>query len=175
MERPGSSGGAPVDDRSPARSKDRSRPRLVRWPSQAHLRSEAAALGVPCLLVVDPGTELPVVGPGEDWIADDADERDVATRLAALAGSRAPASPPTDRQLASRIPPGLTGDDARAARVLLTRAGRLVPRAELASDVASDADLDRMVKRVRAALASEGWTVHRVSSSGFIAQQAVAS
>lgn len=134
---------------------------------------------MPCLLVVEPGAALPVVGPGEDWISHDADERDVASRLAGLVGSGARPTAAADAPLATSVPPGLCDGDARVARVLLARAGRLVPRADLASDATSDATsdagLDRSVRRVRAALASEGWTINRVSSSGFIAQQASAS
>lgn len=70
---------APTDDRArPAR------PILVAWPADAARRAGAAAAGRPCLLVVDDGARLPVVGPGEDWIRASADERDVAARLADL-------------------------------------------------------------------------------------------
>src|SRR3954451_16776898 len=59
---------------------------LLHWPRDEALRRHLAADGTPRLLLVPPGAPTPVVrAADEDWIRLPADERDVATRLRALA------------------------------------------------------------------------------------------
>jgi len=58
---------------------------LVQWPRDAERRARLASAKVPCLLLVAPDTEPPVVELWEDWIRLPSDERDVSLRVHGLA------------------------------------------------------------------------------------------
>jgi hypothetical protein len=116
--------------------------------------------------VIDVGTEPPVPGELEDWVAADANELDVAARLEGLevlARSR----PIVARPVAT-IPDGLGPGDRRLARRLLGAVGVAVPRAQLLDDEVDDATLDRAAERVRRAMVDTPWCLQRVGRWGFV-------
>ncbi|MCU1498163.1 MAG: hypothetical protein JWM47_2116 [Acidimicrobiales bacterium] len=144
------------------------RPTLAQWPAQAALRDAAAGAGRPCLLVIEPGADIPVTGDLEDWIVRGSSELDVARRLEDLSAAAQRQGPPGTRAVV--VLPGFAcAADARVASALLLDAGRLVPRAHLTSDQLGDAQLDAAVARVRRSLAGSGWTIHRIAQRGFTA------
>lgn len=142
------------------------RPTLVRWPRDAARRREAATAGRPCLLVVAPGAERPIVGELEDWITDGSSERDVANRLERL--ERLASGRSVRPATVVEVPDGLDARDRAVARVLLQHAGHLVARPDLLGDQVDDGSLDGAVRRIRRALPI-GWSVRRVAAHGFVA------
>jgi hypothetical protein len=57
---------------------------IGRWPQDAGRRAEFAQRKVPCLWLIEPTTEPPIVGPWEDWIRLPASESEIAERLRTL-------------------------------------------------------------------------------------------
>lgn len=73
---------------------DRPGAEILGWPAEGSRRAELVALGVPRLLVLEPGAVPPDAADElEDWIWLPADERDVFARLRRLAFRRPPAPP----------------------------------------------------------------------------------
>jgi hypothetical protein len=132
---------------------------LVRWPAEADRRAALAAAGVARLLVVDPGTPIPAVTDGEDWISSASDERDVAARLVGLAW-RAPA---VERTVPPVLPGYLSDDARRVARRLLLAPGALVRRDDLAAE-----DLTVTLRSLRPTLRSLGWVVVTIGRAGYL-------
>lgn len=168
----------------PEPSLARVRARIVRWPDQAAAREAAHLDGVPCLLVVARGTVPPITAGAEDWIWVDADERDIACRLADLGRLTGVAAPtPTDWLGPIAVPDGVGPLDVRVATVLLRRAGRLVPRRDLADpdspgagagDTPAGRELDRCLRRLRGPLGRAGWVL-RTIGGGVLVERAVAA
>lgn len=146
--------------RTADRSTSSRRPALVGWPEEAERRAHLAASGVPCLLVLAPGTPVPALGTGEDWVLRTSDERDVAARLERLGRARPALGPaavltPLDHEL--------TLDEHRVAAALLAEPGRFVPLDDLPVD-----DLGSVVGRLRSVLASVGWELIEVGGAGLV-------
>jgi DNA-binding response OmpR family regulator len=58
---------------------------MLRWPAESDRRDDLATLGVPRLLLVEPGSPPPPLDDClEDWLRVPADEADAAARIAAL-------------------------------------------------------------------------------------------
>lgn len=132
---------------------------IARWPQQVGWRRERAALGAPTLLVIDRGAPIPPLGPGEDFVWSDADERDVAHRLLDLAGRAGAASEVADVEL----PDDLPAPARRTAARLLAAVGVLVPRADLAVD-----DLAETTETLRRVLGPQGWSLIDVGDAGLL-------
>jgi DNA-binding response OmpR family regulator len=153
---------------------------VVRWPSEAALRTKLARAGRPCLLLVEPDGVPPVPDADgvEDWARDDADPIELYVRCERLR-----------RRAAARLPPVLDGDglvwrgerwvalsafEAVAAAPLLANLGAVVSRAELLAHLrpgAADDEMrvvDRAVRRLRHRLAPLGLRVRLVRSVGFL-------
>ena len=123
------------------------------------------------------GEPIPALLAGEDWIYDDADERDVANRLEHLAagvaahgasaapGPGAPVVPIVPASVPV-VPAGLTGDEHRIARRLLTSVGTLVPREELPGD-----DPDGVIAALQVAFRDQGLQILSVADAGYLVHQ----
>lgn len=149
---------------------------IVRWPADAERRTACAEAGVACLLVVRRGERIPALLAGEDWIYDDADERDVANRLAGVSAratgrsgrSGAEPSVPVTATgpvagVVPVVPEGLANAEHRVARRLLTSMSTLVPRSELPGD-----DLDAVIATVRVALRAQGLHIQTIADAGYL-------
>src|SRR5687768_9253811 len=68
---------------------------LVQWPAEAGRRERLAEAGVARLLLVDVGSDPPLVLDAlEDWVRVPADDRDVRARMEALVARAAARRPP---------------------------------------------------------------------------------
>lgn len=151
---------------------------LVRWPDGASRREDLAHRGLPCVLVIEDGTPVPILRPGEDWVRGGADERDVAARLEHLAAVQPSVAdrPPVGAPLlaAAGAAPDVAALDPRepsalVARALVLRAGRLVAIDELRV-VVGDHELAAVVAAAEDLLAAEGWLVVSVGSAGYLTE-----
>lgn len=152
----------------------------LRWPADAARRAELAEAGRARLLVVAEGEEPPVTAdPLEDWVRPSADAVEVYVRrdrLRRRAAARAPASIDDDGLLHRgdrwvALPPG----ELAALTALISEAGSMVARADLAAALGMDAEvdertrtLDNVVRRVRRRIAPLGMAVCAVRGSGFL-------
>ena len=116
-------------------------------------------MGVPTLLVLDRGTPIPPLGPGEDWVWSDADERDAAHRLVEL-GERVPGG---SEVAEIELPDDLPATARRVATRLLAGIGVLVPRADLPVE-----NLDETAETLRAILGPQGWSLLAVGDAGLL-------
>ena len=57
---------------------------IVRWPKDAQRRTEFASRRMPCLWLVEPDAEPPVIEAWEDWVRLPAEEQDVLARTRSL-------------------------------------------------------------------------------------------
>jgi hypothetical protein len=147
---------------------------VVRWPVDTERRAACAEAGVACLLAVRRGEPIPALLADEDWIYDDADERDVANRLERLAahapggGASVAPAPGNPGALAVSVsvpvvPAGLTTVEHRVARRLLTSMGTLVARTELPGD-----DLDSVIAVLQMAFRDHGLQIQPVADAGYL-------
>jgi hypothetical protein len=118
-----------------------------------------ARAGAARLLVIEPGTPIPALADGEDWIHSTADERDVLARLAALGRRR----PPAGRAVVTVLPASLSTEERRVAARLLIEPGALVPRADLPVD-----DLAATLRTVGRALRPLGHVIRAVGDAGYL-------
>jgi two-component system, OmpR family, response regulator len=155
---------------------------VLRWPEEADTVDRLARLGVPRLLLVEPG----VAPPGgtscvEDWLRLPADDVDIRARLAALAerATRHPTAPVVQEYgcLSHRgttvfLPPV----DERVARALVENLGHPVPTEELMSRAwsqgGSNAALRVHISRLRRRLAPLGLTITSVRAQGYLIRDA---
>jgi len=151
---------------SASRASVQSAPAIVRWPIGAEQRWERAGGGERSLLVVERGTRVPPLGPGEDWVWSDANEQEVARRLLDLGDRALPAA----ASAAVPLPAGLGEEQYQVAARLAAAAGVLVPRADLPSD-----DLDARIESLRAPMARAGWEILTVARVGFVLTQVTTS
>jgi DNA-binding response OmpR family regulator len=114
---------------------------LLHWPRDADRRQASIRAQRPRLLIIGPGTVPPSAEDEfEDWVRDDADERDVAARMRTLA-TRAEASllavVLVDDRCVQRGPSTvpLSRLEARLMERLLAAPGELVGRGELEAAV----------------------------------------
>ena len=138
---------------------------LVPWPGDSDRRERCAEEGLLCLLVVEPGAQIPAVFEGEDWVYGSADERDVAARIEKLRrmGRRAPSPGP------EILPMDMSAVQHRIASRLVASCGTLVRRDDLVVD--DPEDLDQVVDGLRAALARDGWRISTIARSGFLIER----
>jgi DNA-binding response OmpR family regulator len=106
---------------------------LVLWPSEHQRRAQLARAGIPRLLLVTPGSDIPTEVEGvEDWLRLPASERDVAARLADLEARFREAVRLEGRTLRTGGRTAVLSDvEARVMAVLLGSEGGLVPHEEL--------------------------------------------
>jgi hypothetical protein len=148
---------------------------LVRWPRDDARRVLLARRGVPCLLLVAAGAELPAtIGPTEDWVRLPADERDVSVRAQSLCHRLARAAADRPRvgdgvvTHAGRQAP-LSAAEATVLEVLLDETGSVVSRGKLEAAVWPDGppsprSLDALLYRLRRRAA--GVNVHVLAARG---------
>ncbi len=150
---------------------------VLHWPDQASEAVRLARLGVPRLLVVEPGG-APPTGTSclEDWLRLPADDVDLRARVAALAerASRHPTAPFIDNygQLSRRgtmvfLPP----IERRLAKVLIERLGQTVLAGELISrawaEGGSNSALRVHMSRLRRRIAPLGLTITNHRGAGY--------
>jgi DNA-binding response OmpR family regulator len=147
---------------------------LVHWPREADRRTRLLAGRVPCLLLVAPDADPPVVEDWEDWICLPADERDVSVRLHGLARRVCQPQFVDDDVLRNSygtvvLPPA----ERTIARALLESRGTLVSRAQLTAQVWPDQPpsaraLDDLVYRLRRHLRPLHLDVFTARGRGFL-------
>jgi hypothetical protein len=155
--------------------------RLVRWPADAELLSDARRAGVPRLILVDPGVSPPVGADAfEDWIRLPASDDDIDARMNVLA-DRALSVPPTPRptldaegvlRYGDRVVP-LSPIASVLVGALIDRYQRVVPREVLAQAVWPTDDpklnaLDVHMVRLRRQVSRVGLTVRTVRQRGYL-------
>jgi DNA-binding response OmpR family regulator len=154
----------------------------LRWPEEADTVEKLARLGVPRLLLVEPGVAPPVsTSCIEDWLRLPADDVDMRARLAALAerAARHPTAPIVEeygrlshRDIAVFLPPV----EERVARTLVEHLGHAVPAEELISRVwsegGSNSALRVHVSRLRRRLAPLSLTITSLRGRGYLMRDA---
>ena len=115
-------------------------PALVQWPSEHQRRARLAEAGIPRLLVVAAGSDIPTdVADDEDWVRLPAGERDVAARLNNLEHRFRDAVRLDGRMLwAGSRRATLSAVEVRLVSALLEAGGGIVPRSVLAAEVGPD-------------------------------------
>lgn len=153
---------------------------LVRWPLEEQRRGELTAAGVPRLLLVEPGDDVPVPEDClEDWVRVPVDESEVQTRVRVLAGRadlHRSAVPELDEHGMLRFGSGwvsLPPVEARITSALVRRIGGVVARDELARSGWPDGApgrnaLDVHVLRIRRRVAPLGLAIRTVRSRGYL-------
>ncbi len=129
-------------------------PELVRWPVERRRREQLAARGIPRLLVVAEGAEVPTdLGDDEDWVRLPASEQDVAARLHNL-GTRVRAGISLDDRVlrTSLGTVTLTEREATVVATLLEHRGAPVPRDVVAASLGAPAPSGRAVQDVASRL-----------------------
>jgi DNA-binding response OmpR family regulator len=153
---------------------------LVRWPRDHERRAQLASTRVPCLLLVEPDAAPPVVDEWEDWIHLPADERDVSTRLQALA--RRVCRPVLVDEAVLRNSYGvvmLAIAEAAVIRELLDSDGALVSRKQLERALWPDGPpstraLDDLIYRLRRRIKPLRLNIFTARGRGFVLGVAIA-
>jgi DNA-binding response OmpR family regulator len=155
---------------------------VLRWPEEADAVERLARVGIPRLLLVEPGV-MPPTGTSclEDWLRLPADDVDIRTRLTALAerAARHPAAPVVEEHgcvthggSTAFLPPV----DECVARALIEHFGHPVPAEELMArawpDGGSDTALRVHICRLRRRLAPLGLTIRSVRNRGYLIRDA---
>jgi two-component system, OmpR family, response regulator len=155
---------------------------VLRWPDQAGESDQLASLGVPRLLLLEPG----VAPPPEtsclvDWLRLPADDEDVRVRVTALAerAARHPTAPVVDdygQVSHERRTVFLPPIEQRVAKVLIGNFGHPVLTEELTSCVwaqgGSNLALRVHVSRLRHRLAPLGLTITNIRRCGYLMREA---
>lgn len=151
---------------------------VVRWPEQAADVRRLDALGVPRLLLVEPGAAPPETASClQDWIRLPADDADVRARIAVLALRPAchPSRPAIDDvgQLSYRgWSTFLSPLDERLARALIAHFGHLVAEDMLEHEGWPDGTSVQAVRvqmsRLRRRIAPLGLGITRARNSGYV-------
>ncbi len=147
---------------------------MVHWPRERDRRDQLRHDGVPCLLLVEPDSIVPVVAETEDWIRLPADERDVSIRLQGLA--RRLYKPELVDGVVLRNSVGtiaLSPHESSLVKSLLRSEGRLVSRRDLERTVwpigpPAARSLDDLVYRLRRRLKPLRLDVFRGRGRGFV-------
>ena len=150
-------------------------PALVHWPSEHQRRAQLARAGIPRLLLITPGSDIPTDVDGvEDWLRLPASERDVAARLANLEFRFRDAVRLDGRTLRTGARTAVLSDvEARVMAVLLgSGEAGLVPHEELvaAAELGSSRDQRRLhdtVHRLRRRLRPLGLDVFVTRGRGY--------
>jgi DNA-binding response OmpR family regulator len=151
---------------------------LVHWPEDEGRRQALVAQGAPCLLLVAPDCDPPVLeGNLEDWIRVPADERDLYARIRRLHDLAAPLAdlPTVDEEDLFHHGGrwiGLPASEAALARVLLANFGKLVGRQQLETELLTGGEgsrvIDSQVHRLRHRIAPLRFTVTAVRGRGYV-------
>jgi len=151
---------------------------VLRWPDEVDAVERLGHLGIPRLLLVEPGVSPPsVTSCIEDWIRLPADDVDLRARVAALGerAARHPVAPVVEEHgcLSHRgatvfLPPV----DEQVARALIERLGQPVSAEELRArawpDGGSDTALRVHISRLRRRLAPLGLSIRSVRRRGYL-------
>lgn len=151
---------------------------LLHWPRNEEQRQTFTRRGVPCLLLVAAGAELPEsISINENWVRLPADERDVAARAQDLCRRLARAAAAQPQIDAGMVTHGgrraqLSATEASALAVLLNANGTVVSREQLAVAVwpggqPSARSLDALLYRLRRRVAAVNIHVLASRSRGF--------
>jgi DNA-binding response OmpR family regulator len=155
---------------------------VLRWPEEAEAVKRLARLGIPRLLLVEPGV-MPPTGTScvEDWLRLPADDVDMRARLTALAerAARHPSVPVFEdygclshRGATVFLPPV----DEQVARALVEHIGKPVPVDELRArawpDGGSDTALRVHISRLRRRLSPLGLAITSVRNRGYLIRDA---
>jgi DNA-binding response OmpR family regulator len=154
---------------------------VLPWPAEGSRREELRMQGVPRLLVVADGAELPIVLDClEDWVTTSAAEREIEARRRALAmrAEQHSVQPQLDDDglLHHRDAwVSLSPVEQSIARALLDRFGAVVTRDALAdrawpNGVPTRNALDVHVLRLRRRIAPLGLEIRTVRSRGYLLQ-----
>lgn len=150
---------------------------LVRWPDEAARSEQLAAAGVPQLLLVEPGADLPETwGRLTDWIRMPADHEDIWIRIATLQRRAAPPAPRIDEydvlwRGASWV--ALSPLEARIVAHMLDRPKTVLDRATISAAAWPDGGrdprlVDAYVKRLRRRIPALGLVIHTVRGRGYL-------
>jgi DNA-binding response OmpR family regulator len=151
---------------------------VLRWPDEVDAVERLGHLGIPRLLLVEPGVAPPsVTSCIEDWVRLPADDVDLRARLAALGerAARHPVAPVvaehgclSHRGATVFLPPV----DEQVARALIERLGQPVSAEELRArawpDGGSDTALRVHISRLRRRLAPLGLSIRSVRRRGYL-------
>jgi hypothetical protein len=150
---------------------------VLHWPTEADRRAELERLGIPRLLLVEPGSRPPEVREDEDWARLPVEDDDLRARVARLASHRDAVEAPTLDEFGvltfgdGWVP--LSPLEEAIVRRLLDSFGTTVARADLMSAAWPDGGrsprvLDTKIHRVRNRLAPLGLAIHTVRRRGFV-------
>jgi DNA-binding response OmpR family regulator len=151
---------------------------ILRWPDQRAQRDALARAGIPRLLLVEHGAAPPrELGVDEDWVRLPSDPEYVEARARLLRRwvgglRRTPPHLADDGQLhRGGRSVSLSGTEERIVRLLLSRCGDVVPRAELADTgwghPVSPAVLNAAMSRLRKRLGGLGLVVRSARGRGY--------
>lgn len=156
---------------------------ILHWPEQGDRIDELERLGIPRLLLVEPGTTPPPsTSCIEDWLRLPVDEESLRARLIALAAHarRHPTVPSLDEhgQLSHRgASVFLSLTDQRIAEVLIESFGHVVSEELLLQRVRPDRRNDQTlrvnVSRLRRRIAPLGLAITCVRGHGYLMQQEI--
>ena len=156
---------------------------ILHWPEQADRIDELERLGIPRLLLVEPGSDPPMsTSCIEDWLRMPVDDASLRARLVALAAHarRHPMVPSLDEhgQLSHRGETVfLSVTDQRIAEVLVEHFGQVVSEETLLErarpDNRNDQTLRVNVSRLRRRVAPIGLAITCVRGHGYLMQQEI--
>jgi DNA-binding winged helix-turn-helix (wHTH) protein len=153
---------------------------VLRWPQQAHEVQQLEQLGLPRLLLVEPGDDPPTEPTClQDWVRLPAVDADVHVRLRILAGRAAAhgKSDPTIDEFGVLTLRGqtlfLSPTEHSITRLLIAHFGSMVTDADLLDAAWPDGRPERQVLRVhisrlRKRLAPIGLTITSVRNAGYL-------
>src|SRR5262245_14277578 len=151
---------------------------VLRWPEQADDVDRLDRLGVPRLLLVEPGVAPPEHESClQDWVRLPAEDADVRVRLRALSHrpARHPVAPSIDTvgQLSHRGQTlFLSPLDQRLAELFISRFGDLVDESEIRDKVWPEGTTTQgirvQVSRLRRRIAAVGLTITCVRNLGYV-------
>jgi biotin operon repressor len=155
---------------------------VLRWPEEVDAVERLRHLGIPRLLLVEPGVAPPsATSCIEDWIRLPADDVDLRARLTALAqrAARHPTAPVVEEHGCVSHRGGtvfLPPVDEQVARALIEHLGHPVSPEELRarawSGGGSDTALRVHISRLRRRLAPLGLTISSVRRRGYLIRDA---
>jgi DNA-binding winged helix-turn-helix (wHTH) protein len=152
---------------------------VVQWPSESGRRDELERLGIPRLLLVEPGVPTPEVRDDEDWVRLPVDDEELRARVERLA-QVGPPHPTLDEfgvLTHGDAWVGLSPLEESIVRLLLDSFGTTVSRTDLAARAWPDGGrgpraLDTKIHRIRHRLAPLGLAIHTVRRRGFVLETA---
>lgn len=168
---------------SELRVDDHRRVHLVKWPTERGKRDQCRSLGVPTLLLVDPGAPPPICGDArEDWVRTPVSKVDLDARVHGLrartAGSHLPEIDPIGVVRFDSISVAVSPTEADLLRVLVDRFGQVVARDNLLdrlSDRPADSRrnaLNLHVMRIRRRIQPLDLTIRTVWGVGYALERA---